>query len=90
MTASGTVRQRTPHGQALRRLISRHPMATFLLQVFSISGMAVFAVLVGVLTRGRLAFRPPGEARRGQPPQRAARTASTEGSPILLAKGNWS
>jgi hypothetical protein len=68
MTASGTVRQRTPHGQALRRLISRHPMATFLLQVFSISGMAVF----------------------GQPPQRAARTASTEGSPILLAKGDWS
>ena len=87
---TGTVRQRTPHGQALRRLVWRHPMARFLLQVFSISGTAVFAVLVGVLTRGRLAYRPPGEAQRGQLPQPAARAASTKGPPILLAKGDWS
>ncbi len=48
MTASGTVRQRTPHGQALRRLVSRHPVATFLLLVFSVS---VAVAQVPVLTR---------------------------------------
>ncbi|HWI00892.1 MAG TPA: hypothetical protein VNT27_11225, partial [Propionibacteriaceae bacterium] len=48
MTASGTVRQRTPHGQALRRLVSRHPVATFLLMVFVIS---VVVAQVPVLTR---------------------------------------
>ena len=48
MTASGTVRQRTPHGQALRRLVARHPVATFLLLVFSVS---VAVAQVPVLTR---------------------------------------
>jgi len=48
MTASGTVRQRTPHGQALRRLVSCHPVATFLLMVFVIS---VVVAQVPVLTR---------------------------------------
>jgi membrane protease YdiL (CAAX protease family) len=37
MTAFSTVRNRTPHGQALRRVVSRHPVATFLLLVFSVS-----------------------------------------------------
>ena len=48
MTASITVRQRTPHGQALRRLVARHPVATFLLLVFSVS---VAVATVPVLTR---------------------------------------
>src|SRR3954447_2544514 len=48
MTVLGTVQQRTPHGQALRRLVARHPVATFLLLVFSVS-MAV--TQVPVLTR---------------------------------------
>jgi uncharacterized protein len=48
MTASGIVRQRTPHGQALRRLVARHPVATFLLLVFSVS---VAVAHVPVLTR---------------------------------------
>ena len=48
MTASATVRQRTPHGQALKRLVARHPVATFLLLVFSVS---VAVAQVPVLTR---------------------------------------
>ena len=48
MTASGIVQQRTPHGQALRRLVARHPVATFLLLVFSVS---VAVAQVPVLTR---------------------------------------
>ena len=48
MTASITVRQRTPHGQAWRRLVARHPVATFLLLVFSVS---VAVACVPVLTR---------------------------------------
>jgi hypothetical protein len=48
MTASATVRQRTPHGQALQRLVARHPVATFLLLVFSVS---VAVAQVPVLTR---------------------------------------
>ena len=48
MTASVTVRQSTPHGQALRRLVARHPVATFLLLVFSVS---VAVATVPVLTR---------------------------------------
>jgi membrane protease YdiL (CAAX protease family) len=38
--------------------------------------IALFAVLVVVLTRGRLAYRSPGVAQSGQPPLRGERTAS--------------
>jgi hypothetical protein len=48
MTAPAAIRQRTPHGPALRRLIARHPVATFLLLVFSVS---VAVAQVRVLTR---------------------------------------
>ena len=48
MTASITVRHRTPHGQAWRRLVARHSVATFLLLVFSVS---VAVACVPVLTR---------------------------------------
>ena len=48
MTASVTVRQRTPQGQALRRLVARRPVATFLLLVFAVS---VAVATVPVLTR---------------------------------------
>jgi membrane protease YdiL (CAAX protease family) len=52
--------------------------------------VAMFAVLVVVLTRGRLAYHSPGDARRGQSQLRAERTASPEGSPLLLTKGDGS
>jgi membrane protease YdiL (CAAX protease family) len=52
--------------------------------------VVVFAVLVVVLTRGRLAYHSPGVARCEEPPLRAERTASPEGSRQLLAKGNGS
>ena len=52
--------------------------------------VAVLAVLVAVLTRGRLAYHSPGLARSEQPPVRAQRTASPERSPQPLSKGNAS
>ena len=52
--------------------------------------VVVFAVLVVVLTRGRLAYHSPGLARPEQPPLRAEGTASPEGSPMLLTKGDGS
>src|SRR3954467_6834365 len=48
MTASAAIRHRTPHGPALRRLIARHPVATFLLLVLSVS---VAVAQVPLLTR---------------------------------------
>jgi len=52
--------------------------------------IAVFAVLVVVLTRGRLAYRSAGPARPHQPPLGAERTARPAGSPQLSTKGNQS
>jgi hypothetical protein len=52
--------------------------------------IALFAVLIVVLTRGRLAYRSPGVARPGRPPLRAERTASPDGSPELRTQGDRS
>jgi hypothetical protein len=51
--------------------------------------VALFAVLVVVLTRGRLAYRSPGVARPRQPLLPAERTASPDGSPLRM-KGDGS
>ncbi len=48
MIATTIVRQRISHGQALRRVVARHPVATFLLLVFSVSAVVA---QVPVLTR---------------------------------------
>ena len=48
MTASAAVRRRVPQGSGLRRLIARHPVAVFLLLVFSVS---IAVAQVPVLTR---------------------------------------
>ena len=48
MTAATAVRQRTSPGQALRALVARHPVATFLTLVFSVSAAVA---TVPVLTR---------------------------------------
>src|SRR5215210_6595340 len=48
MTAATAVRQPTSSGQALRRLVARHPVATFLLLVFAVN---VAVAQVPVLTR---------------------------------------
>jgi uncharacterized protein len=48
MTTSTAIRQRSPLGPALRRLVTRHPVGTFLLLVFSTS---VAVVQVPALTR---------------------------------------